>query len=251
MKHPVIEVKKLKKTFGKGETAFCALHDISLKVYAGDYIILYGPSGCGKSTLLNCIAGLEEFDEGDLIIRGENIKKKTEEELAEHKRKKIGMIFQQFNVLKSMNVVENVALPQLFDRVDKRIRLKRAEHLLKILGLNKMMHRIPTELSGGQQQRVAIARALVNNPWIILADEPTGNLDSKSADEIMDLISDLNTQSKRTVLLVTHNPDYRAYAKRIIYMKDGKIIKEETNNHPKRSSQAKKEYEGLEKLKEE
>lgn len=248
MRQPIIEIKNLKKTFGKGDAAFCALCGVDLKVYAEDYIILYGPSGCGKSTLLNCIAGLEEFEEGDMIIRGESLSKKTEEELAEHKRKKIGMIFQQFNVLKSMSVAENVALPQLFDKVEKRVRLNRAHHLLKILGLEKMAQRIPTELSGGQQQRVAIARALVNNPWIILADEPTGNLDSKSADEVMDLISELNVKSKRTIILVTHNPDYRAYAKRVVYMKDGKIEKEETNKHPRRSTRAKKEYGELEKL---
>lgn len=249
MHKPIIEVKKVKKTFGKGDSAFCALCDVNLKVYAGDYIILFGSSGCGKSTLLNCIAGLEEFEEGDVIIRGENLKKKSEEELAEHKRKKIGMVFQQFNILKSMSVAENVALPALFDRVNKRLRLKHADNLLSILGLEKMKNRIPTELSGGQQQRVAIARALVNNPWIILADEPTGNLDSKSADEIMDLISDLNYKSHRTIILVTHNPDYRAYAKRVVYMKDGKIEKEETNNHPRLSLRTKKSYSGLEKLK--
>lgn len=250
MPNPIIEAKNIKKSFGKGDTAFNALSDVSLKVYSGDYIILFGQSGCGKSTLLNCIAGLEEFDGGEMLIRGENLSKKSEEELAEHKRKKIGMIFQQFNVLKSMSVLENVALPQLFDRVDKRVRLNRARHLLKILGLEKMAHRIPTELSGGQQQRVAIARALVNNPWIVLADEPTGNLDSKSADEIMDLIAELNAKSRRTIILVTHNPDYRAYAKRVVYMKDGKIIKEETNKHPRRNSKAKTEFGGLEKLEE-
>lgn len=249
MKKPIIEVKNLSKTFGKGDNTFNALCDISLKIYSGDYIILYGPSGCGKSTLLNCIAGLEEFKDGEVLIRGESLKKKSEDKLAEHRRKKIGMIFQQFNILKSMTVEENVALSQLFDRIDKNIRLKRAENLLKILGLGKVIKRIPTELSGGQQQKVAIARALANNPWIILADEPTGNLDSKSSDQIMDLIADLNHKSKRTIILVTHNPDYRAYANKVVYIRDGKIEKITTNNKPRRSSGGKKEYIGLEKLK--
>lgn len=249
MHQPIIEIKNLKKSFGKGDAKVCVLDKVDLKIYAEDYIILFGPSGCGKSTLLNCIAGLEEFDEGDVLIRGESLKRKTEEQLAEHKRKKIGIIFQQFNILKSMTVAQNVALPQLFDDVSLSIRSRRSEHLLKILGLEKMSHRIPTELSGGQQQRVAIARALVNNPWIILADEPTGNLDSKSADEVMDLISDLNYRSRRTIILVTHNQDYCAYAKRVIHMKDGKITKEEVNKKPRLSSRAKREYSGLEKLK--
>jgi putative ABC transport system ATP-binding protein len=148
-------------------------------------------------------------------------------ELANYRNKKIGMIFQQFNVLKSFNVLNNIALPQSFAGVPYRRRLARAEKLLSMFDLTKIAKRLPTEISGGQQQRVAIARALVNNPWILIVDEPTGSLDSKASEEVMDLIAKLNSVSKRTVILVTHNPDQLKYAHRIFYMKDGSITKEE------------------------
>jgi len=148
-------------------------------------------------------------------------------QLAIYRSKKIGMIFQQFNVLKSFNVLNNIALPQSFSGVPYKRRMTRAQHLLQMFDLGKIAKRLPTEISGGQQQRVAIARALVNNPWILIVDEPTGSLDSKASVEVMDLIARLNSVSKRTVILVTHNPEQLKYAHRIFYMKDGAIIKEE------------------------
>jgi len=224
-RRPVIALENVSRTFSKGESATNALRDVNLEIFAGEYIIIYGPSGCGKSTLLNIIAGLERPTEGTVKIRGEDLGQKNSDQLALHRRSKIGMVFQQFNVLRTMNVLDNVALPQLFAGVNKRVRQRRAKRLLEIFGLSKHMYKLPSELSGGQQQKVAIARALATNPWIILADEPTGNLDSKSADEIMNMIKSLNRKSKRTVVLVTHNPDYVYHPHRVINMKDGQIIR--------------------------
>lgn len=229
---PVIEVVKLTKKFDDAaEVELPALFDISLQVYAGEYIIIFGPSGCGKTTLLNVIAGLTGFSDGDAKIRGKSLRHLTEDQLAIYRREKIGMVFQQFNVIKSMTVLQNVALPQLFSGESNQSRLSRAAKLLRLLGLEKHLDKRPSALSGGQQQRVAIARALSNNPWIIIADEPTGNLDSKSADEVMKLFAILNKRSKRTILMVTHNPDYLRFADRVIYMKDGKIVREARHKH--------------------
>ncbi len=229
---PVIEVTKLAKKFDDAaEVELPALVDINLEIYAGEYIIIFGPSGCGKTTLLNVMAGLTNFNDGDIKIRGKSLRHLTEDELAVHRREKIGMVFQQFNVIKSMTVLQNVALPQLFSGESRLHRLRRAAKLLNLLGLEKHLSKRPSALSGGQQQRVAIARALSNNPWIVIADEPTGNLDSKSADEVMKLFTILNKKSKRTIIMVTHNPDYLQFADRVIYMKDGKIEREVQNRH--------------------
>jgi putative ABC transport system ATP-binding protein len=226
-KSPIIEVENLSKVYGLDDTQNKALDSVNLKIYSGEYVVFFGPSGCGKSTFLNCIAGIEIPSSGKVIIRGEDISKFTRKELAKYRNKKIGIIFQSFNVLKSFNVIDNIALPQVFNGTSKKIRTKRAEHLLSMFGLSALGKRIPTELSGGQQQRVAIARALVNNPWILIADEPTGNLDSKSSEEVMDLLQKLNSKSKRTVVLVTHNPDHLKFANRVIHLADGRITGEE------------------------
>jgi len=224
---PLIKIEKLTKGFGQGDARVQVLNGIELEIYSGEYIIFFGPSGCGKSTLLNCIAGLEKPDTGKVVVRGEDLSKMNKAELANYRNKKIGMIFQQFNVLKSFNVLNNIALPQSFSGIPYKKRLARAHHLLSMFGLEKIAKRVPTEISGGQQQRVAIARALVNNPWILIVDEPTGSLDSKASEEVMDLIAKLNSVSKRTVILVTHNPEQLKYANRIFHMKDGQIVKEE------------------------
>lgn len=223
----VIQLEHIKKEFLLGKNIVGALNDISLEIHAGEYVILYGPSGCGKSTLLNTIAGLEIPSSGKVKIRGEDLSQLSTNDLARHRREKIGMVFQQFNLLRSMTIVNNVALPELFRGASRSSRVTRAKNLLKELGLEKYYKHKPSELSGGQQQRVAIARALSNNPWILLADEPTGNVDSKTAEEIMEIFHDLNRKSKRTILLVTHNPDYLHYADRVLYMRDGSIIKED------------------------
>lgn len=224
---PVIKVEGVFKSFGSGEAHVDVLKGIDLEIYSGEYIIFFGPSGCGKSTLLNCIAGLEVPDKGRVVVRGEDLTKLKKPELAKYRNKKIGMIFQQFNVLKSFNIETNIALPQAFAGVPKRRRLARARHLLGIFGLEKIGKRLPTEVSGGQQQRVAIARSMVNNPWILIVDEPTGSLDSKSSEEVMDLLERLNSKSKRTIVMVTHNPEQLKYAHRIFYLKDGQVVNEE------------------------
>lgn len=227
MKTPLIKIEKLIKSFGKDDAHIQVLNGIDLEIYSGEYIIFFGPSGCGKSTLLNCIASLEKPDSGRVVVRGDDLSKMNKTELAKYRNKKIGMIFQQFNVLESFNVINNIALPQSFDRIPYRRRLARAQHLLSMFDLTKIANRLPTEISGGQQQRVAIARALVNNPWILIIDEPTGSLDSKASEEVMSLIQRLNSVSKRTIILVTHNPDQLKYAHRVFHLKDGRIIKEE------------------------
>lgn len=233
MHQTVIECDKLTKTFplagrDKGATV---LDDISLDVKATEYVIVSGPSGSGKSTLLNLIAGLEEPTTGAIKIRGKDITKLDKKEMARYHRVKVGMVFQQFNLLPDLSAADNIALPQIFAGDSLGARRKRAKHLLESLGMGELVNKLPPELSGGEQQRVAILRALANNPWIILVDEPTGNLDSKSAEEVMDILLNLNRKSLRTILMVTHNPDYLHFGDRIVYMKDGRIVKEDKHPH--------------------
>jgi putative ABC transport system ATP-binding protein len=228
-KTPVIKITNLAKKFKIGDVEVQALQSVSLEIYSGEFICFFGPSGCGKSTLMSMIAGLQPPSTGSIMIRGENLAKMNSNELAGHRRTKIGMVFQAFNLIQSMNVLENIALPLVFARIGYQRRMKRAENLLDIVGMTKYKTRTPSQLSGGQQQRIAIARSLVANPWIILADEPTGNLDSKSANEVMRLLISLNRKSKRTVILITHNPDYVQYADRIFFMQDGKVTKIQVN----------------------
>lgn len=225
----VIEVKKLHKTFNLGKQTIEILKGIDLQIRSGEYIILFGPSGCGKSTLLNSLSGLEPPSEGEVLIRGESLYGKKESELTEYRRSKIGIVFQQFNLLKSLTNQENVALPLAAGGEKYKRRMERAAHLLEMVGLAKFLNHKPMELSGGQQQRVSIARALAVNPWILICDEPTGNLDSESAEEVMEILYHLNAKSKRTIILVTHNPEYLHYPHRVIFIKDGLIAKEQVN----------------------
>ena len=187
-----------------------------------------GSSGSGKSTLMNIIGCLDKQSEGEYILEGINIKDKTQNELAYIRNQKIGFVFQSFNLISRTSALKNVELPMIYAKKDSNYRTKRAEKLLEDVGLSERLHHMPNELSGGQRQRVAIARALANDPPIILADEPTGNLDSKSSVEIMQIFAELNAQGK-TVILVTHEPDIAAYTKRIITFKDGNILKDEIN----------------------
>lgn len=228
-KSVVLEVKNVKKTFHLGKEDLEVLKEINLEIYSGEYVIFFGPSGCGKSTLLNVLSGLEPPTEGQLLVRGESLYKKNQKEITDYRRSKIGIVFQQFNLLRALTIQENIALPLAAGGEGYKKRMDRAAHLLDMVGLKKYMKHKPTELSGGQQQRVAIGRALSTNPWILICDEPTGNLDSKSADEIMNIIEGLNSKSKRTVLLVTHNPDYLHFPHRVFYLKDGEIIKTQIN----------------------
>lgn len=226
----IIRCVGVSKTFSisRGRTS-TVLKNIDLAMQIGEYVILYGPSGSGKSTLLHLIAGLEPPTQGHILIRNRDLASFSRTELAQLHRTKIGMVFQQFNLIPTLTVLENVSLPQVFLRVPIKIRRKRAMEILRILGLENFVDSYPAELSGGEQQRVAIARSLINNPLIMLIDEPTGNLDSSSAEDVMRLIRDLNEKSRRTILLVTHNPDYVYFPHRVLYLRDGTITKEVVN----------------------
>jgi len=233
-KIPVIKAVNLTKEFQLGAVNVQALKGVTLEIYSGEFILFFGPSGCGKSTLLSMLAGLQGPSTGKVYVRGEDLTTMDAISLAKHRRTKIGMVFQAFNLITSMNVVENIALPLAFDRISKGRRMARAENLLEVVGMSEYKKHTPSELSGGQQQRIAIARSLVANPWIMLADEPTGNLDSKSANDVMRLLISLNRKSKRTVVLITHNPEYLDYADRIFYMKDGKVVDVKVNSKVKK-----------------
>mgnify|MGYP001041859725 CR=1 FL=1 len=226
---PVVKAINLTKEFKLGAVDVTAIEGVNLEIYSGEFIIFFGPSGCGKSTLMSLLAGLQPPSKGKILVRGEDLAAMNPDQLAKHRRTKIGMVFQSFNLITSMNVLENIALPLTFDRIPRSRRLNRAENLLETVGMSEYKSHTPSELSGGQQQRIALARSLVTNPWIILADEPTGNLDSKSADDVMRLLIKLNRKSKRTVILITHNPDYLIYADRVFRVRDGRIVDVDVN----------------------
>jgi putative ABC transport system ATP-binding protein len=228
-KVPVIKIVNVTKKFDLGRVTVDALQSVNLEIYSGEFVIFFGPSGCGKSTLMSMIACLQPPSTGKIYVRGEDVTNLDDNQLAAHRRTKIGMVFQSFNLISSMNVLENIALPLTFARISRTRRINRAENLLETVGMAEYKKHTPSELSGGQQQRIALARSLVANPWIVLADEPTGNLDSKSADEVMRLLISLNRKSKRTVILITHNPDYLVYADRVFNMRDGKIVNVDVN----------------------
>ena len=230
-KEPVIETRNLIKNFTLGKRQVNVLKGINIKIYSGEYIILFGPSGSGKTTLLNMIAGLDKATSGNILIRSEDATKASSNTLAENRLTKIGMVFQDFDLIPAMTALENVSLPLIFKNVSLKHRLQKAKELLIEMGLENRIYHRPVELSGGEQQRIAIARALVNNPYILLIDEPTGNLDSHCASEIMKIIDKLNHKSKRTIILVTHNPNYLGLADRVIYMEDGQITDEMRNSN--------------------
>ena len=219
----IIIVDKVNKTYKNGSLELQVLKNISLKVYKGEFLAIMGSSGSGKSTMMNILACLDSQYEGTYILDGIDISKLTENQLSEIRNKKIGFIFQSFNLLPRLSALENVELPLVYSSVPKAERHKRATELLEMVGLKDRMHHKPNELSGGQRQRVAIARALVNDPSIILADEPTGNLDSKSEEEIIEILQELNRTGK-TIVIVTHEPNIGDIAQRKIVFKDGEII---------------------------
>lgn len=222
---PVIDIKDLNVTYFLGrKQEIHALENISLQIYPGEFIIFFGPSGCGKSTLLYSIAGLETHARGQVLVAEKNVEQMTPHEAAEFRQKEIGMIFQAFYLISTLNVIDNVVLPQIAIGASPKARAKTAQDLLEHFGVGSQSKKRPTELSGGQQQRVAICRALMNNPQILLADEPVGNLDSKSSNDVIQLIHDLNSVQKKTVILVTHDPSHLHLAHRVFYIRDGKII---------------------------
>ena len=222
----MIRTEHLSKVYRMGEIEVPALRDVSLEIEEGEFLAIVGPSGSGKSTLLNMLGCLDKPTSGAVFIGGVNTASLSENELAEIRRKKIGFIFQQFNLIHSLTALENVALPMFFAGVKSDARIKRAAELLAKVGLRERMHHKPSELSGGQQQRVAIARALSNNPAVIIGDEPTGNVDSETGDAIMGILEGLNRNEGRTIIVVTHDTEIAAHAPRVIRMKDGRLLEE-------------------------
>lgn len=225
----LIKSENLRVVYLKGTPAeTAALNDVSIKIREGEFAIVFGPSGCGKSTLLYAISGAERrIESGDLAVGGKSLPKMTEEDLVTFHRETIGFVFQAHNLIPTISVIENVELPLVFRGVPKVEREERALKLLERFGIGELATKLPHELSGGQSQRVGIARALANDAAILLADEPTGNLDSKSAATVMESFVELNEKWKKTIVLVTHSPKHLPYATHIIHMKDGKIIKDE------------------------
>ena len=222
----LLRLEHLKKQYSQNELSVMALDDINLSVKEGEFLSIMGTSGSGKSTMLNILGCLDSPTSGAYYLDGEDVAKFKDEQLAEIRNKKIGFVFQSFNLLPKLSSLENVELPMVYAGVPKKIRQERAIAALEKVGLVKRVKHKPNELSGGQRQRVAIARALVNEPAILMADEPTGNLDSRSTIEIMEIFQGLNDDGT-TIVMVTHEPDVAQYTKRIALFKDGHIIKDE------------------------
>lgn len=226
----VIKVNNLYKLYKVGDEIVHALDGVDFTVRRGEFCAIVGTSGSGKSTLLNMLAGLERPTRGSIVIGGQKIEHLSEEELVAFRREKVGFIFQSFHLLGTLNAVENVALPLSFRGEARQHRMKKAEAMIKLVGLEKHKKHMPNQMSGGQQQRVGVARALVVDPQIIFADEPTGNLDSHTAEEIMTLMQQVVQKHNKTLVMVTHDDHLASYADRIFHIRDGKILKiEETN----------------------
>ena len=223
-KGPVIRVKGLYKVYRVGETKVYALNGVDFEVDRGQFVAIVGASGSGKSTLLNMLAGLEKPTKGQIEVAGRHIEKLTERQLVAFRREKVGFIFQSYNLLNTMNAVENVALPLAFRGIPKKQRLTIARKYLKLVGVDKQEKHMPNQMSGGQQQRVGIARALVVKPQIIFADEPTGNLDSKTTMEVLKLMQQIVREQNQTLVMVTHDDHLASFADRRIRIMDGKIV---------------------------
>jgi len=224
--HFVIEMKNVTKIYKMDSVSVVGVENINLKIKNSEFICVMGPSGSGKSTMLHLIGCLDKPTSGKIFIDGIDVSKMNDDELANLRKEKIGFVFQFFNLYPTLTALENVELPMIIAEKDKEFRKKRAVELLKMVGMEEFKDHLPSQLSGGQRQKIAIARALANDPPIILADEPTGNLDSKSGEEIIKIFKELNERGK-TIVVVTHNEYLARFAKRIIRLKDGKIIKDE------------------------
>lgn len=220
----ILKVENLTKVYGKGETKVTALDNISFKVDKGEFVAIVGASGSGKSTLLHLIGGVDRPTSGTVYIDGKDIYKFNDDELAIFRRRQVGLIYQFYNLIPILNVEENITLP--LDLDNREINKRKLDELIRLLGLNDRRTHLPNELSGGQQQRTSIGRAMITSPAIILADEPTGNLDSKSSDEIVELLKKSNRDYKQTIIMITHNMNIAKEADRIIKIEDGKIVKE-------------------------
>jgi putative ABC transport system ATP-binding protein len=221
----IIEVKNVKKIYRMGKERICAVDEVSFTIQRGEFCCLFGASGSGKSTLLNLMAGIEKLSGGQITIKGKNIHKMGEKSLAKFRQNNLGFVFQSYNLMNSMTALENVELPLIFKHIAPRRRKKMAKDMLVKVGLGPRLKHKPKEMSGGQQQRVGIARAFVSNPEIVFADEPTGNLDSKTSKEVMDLIKDMAKTNHQTIVMVTHDRRLAEYADKIIHIFDGKVEK--------------------------
>ena len=219
----IIEVKNLKKIYRMGNERIIAVDDVSFAIKRGEFCCIFGVSGSGKSTLLNLMAGIEKITSGQITMKGRNIRKMSERSLAKFRQNNLGFVFQSYNLMNTMTALENVELPLVFKRIPQKKRKKLTREMLIKVGLGPRMRHKPKEMSGGQQQRVGIARAFVSNPEIVFADEPTGNLDSKTSKEVMDLIKVMAKSNHQTIVMVTHDQRLTEYADRVIHIFDGKI----------------------------
>jgi putative ABC transport system ATP-binding protein len=232
--HIIIETIRMKKVYGDDENQVVALDGVDIQIKQGEFVAVMGPSGSGKSTLLNLLACLDHPSDGKYILAGEDVSNYDRKELAEIRSRKLGFIFQSYNLLPRLTALENVMLPMMYHRertLTEDEQKEIAEEALKNVGLGDRTHHYPNQLSGGQQQRVAIARALINDPILILADEPTGNLDSHSSDEILALLHNLHEERGRTIVMVTHEPDVAQHTTRILHIRDGRLASDDLNHH--------------------
>jgi len=233
MNKEIIKMNNVWKTYTMGEIKLDALKNVTAEINEGDFVAITGVSGSGKSTMMNIIGCLDTPTKGTIFLEGENIANLNESQLAQIRGKTIGFIFQQFNLIPTLSAIENVMLPLEFQEEDENKTKQRANKLLEMVGLGDRIHHLPSQLSGGQRQRVAIARSLAVDPKIVLADEPTGNLDSKTGKYVMKFLTELNEKKNKTIIIVTHDTELIKYAKKIFYVKDGEIIKV-TNNTNRR-----------------
>ena len=221
---PIVQVRDLSKLYRQGDIDVTALNHVSVDIQPAEFVVLMGPSGSGKSTLLHIIAGIDRPTSGDVLVQGINVGNLSESDLATWRNQYVGFVFQSFNLIPVLTAAENVELPLLLTRLDRKSRRQQVEAALELVGLGDRIHHRPDQLSGGQQQRVAIARALVTDPVLIVADEPTGNLDAKSASDVLDILRSLSSRSGKTVIMVTHDPKAAGYGTRSLHLEKGEIV---------------------------
>lgn len=222
---PIVSIRSLSKIYRQGEINVTALHEVSLEISAGEFVVLMGPSGSGKSTLLHIIAGIDRPTKGEAFVQGINVARLNETELADWRNQNVGFVFQSFNLIPVLTAHENVELPLLLTRLGRAQRRKQVELALELVGLADRGHHLPRQLSGGQEQRVAIARALVTDPALVVADEPTGNLDAQSAQEVLEILQSLSKQIGKTVIMVTHDPKAATFGSRTVHLEKGELMK--------------------------